>query len=147
MPNKPIKRYDAPSLQAIAWCQAPLWTDHAIDLIKDRVALDKICPVIEHQHRDAHKRVMASNYVRLFENEKLLQFKWQFQYVQTDCYSANVRRKEIAYQSHDGQTRQIGYFTDYPNLKARPLELMTGLGLVSRASPVQTAVRNCTRDE
>ena len=25
--------------------------------------------------------------------------------------------------------------------------LMTALGLVSRASPVQTAVRNCTRDE
>ena len=25
--------------------------------------------------------------------------------------------------------------------------LMTGLGLVSRVSPVQTALRNCTRDE
>ena len=27
------------------------------------------------------------------------------------------------------------------------LDLMSEMGLVSRASPVQTAVRNCTRDE
>ena len=32
-----------------------------------------------------------------------------------------------------------------PPLGRRLVE--TGLGLVSRASPVQTAVRNCTRDE
>ena len=53
------------------------------------------------------------------------------------------RRSVCARQRTPSTNARLGFV----DVKAARLSLMSGTGLVSRASPVQTAVRNCTRDE
>jgi hypothetical protein len=46
-----------------------------VDIVKDRSALDKICAVLEHQHRDAYERIVSSNEVRLAEYKNVFVFQ------------------------------------------------------------------------
>ena len=49
--------------------------------------------------------------------------------------------------THDCKAVPAGYQFATISQAAKLTGLMTGSGLVSRVSPVQTAMRNCTRDE
>jgi hypothetical protein len=55
-----------------------------VDIVKDRSALDKICAVLEHQHRDAYERIVSSNEVRLAEYKNV----FVFQTVSAGCSSS-----------------------------------------------------------